>query len=82
LSPGLVEVLTKLFVLDINIFGIQLTSYEKCSKFRRSIGNALMNLVYQQREAKSRLCTNRQFLLKVADVIDHVSPLIQVVFFA
>uniref|UniRef100_A0A914L040 Uncharacterized protein n=1 Tax=Meloidogyne incognita TaxID=6306 RepID=A0A914L040_MELIC len=77
ISLGLVEVLTKLFVLDINIFGIQLTSYEKCSKFRRSIGNALMNLVYQQREAKSRLCTNRQFLLKVADVIDHVSPLIQ-----
>uniref|UniRef100_A0A915M296 C3H1-type domain-containing protein n=1 Tax=Meloidogyne javanica TaxID=6303 RepID=A0A915M296_MELJA len=67
ISLGLVEVLTELFVLDINIFGIQLTSYEKCSKFRRSIGNALMNLVYQQREAKSRLCSNRQFLLKVAD---------------
>ncbi|CAK5090948.1 unnamed protein product [Meloidogyne enterolobii] len=67
ISLGLVEVLTELFVLDINLFGIQLTSYEKCSKFRRSIGNALMNLVYQQREAKLRLCTNRQFLLKVAD---------------
>ncbi|CAK5117573.1 unnamed protein product [Meloidogyne enterolobii] len=67
ISLGLVEVLTELFVLDVNLFGIQLTSYEKCSKFRRSIGNALMNLVYQQREAKLRLCTNRQFLLKVAD---------------
>uniref|UniRef100_A0A1I8BCY0 HECT-type E3 ubiquitin transferase n=1 Tax=Meloidogyne hapla TaxID=6305 RepID=A0A1I8BCY0_MELHA len=77
ISLGLVEVLTEMFVLDINVFGIQLTSYEKCSKFRRSIGNALMNLVYQQREAKFRLCTNRQFLLKVADVIDHVHPLIQ-----
>nr|CAD2189776.1 unnamed protein product [Meloidogyne enterolobii] len=77
ISLGLVEVLTELFVLDINLFGIQLTSYEKCSKFRRSIGNALMNLVYQQREAKLRLCTNRQFLLKVADVIDNISPLIQ-----
>jgi hypothetical protein len=39
-----------------------------------------MNLVYQQRDAKFRLCKNRQFLRRVADVINHIYPLIQVIF--
>ena len=72
------EALAEVFVLDIDTFGLQLNAYEKCSKLRRSIGNALMNLVYQQREAKHRLCSNSRFLRRVADVIGQVHPLVQV----
>jgi hypothetical protein len=74
----MVEALTELFVLDIDTFGLQLDGYEKCSKLRRSIGNSLMNLVYQQPNAKEKLCKKLSFLRRVADVIAQVHPLVQV----
>uniref|UniRef100_A0A914GR47 Phosphorylase b kinase regulatory subunit n=1 Tax=Globodera rostochiensis TaxID=31243 RepID=A0A914GR47_GLORO len=73
----LVEAITELLVLDVATFGLNVDAYEKCGKMRREIANALMNVVYQQREAKSRLCSNIAFLRRVSDIIANVPYLDQ-----
>ncbi|KAL3119138.1 hypothetical protein niasHT_003921 [Heterodera trifolii] len=72
-----VESITELLVHDIDTFGLDVDAYEKCGKMRREIANALMNVVYQQREAKFRLCSNLAFLRRVADIVGNVPSLDQ-----
>ncbi|KAI3418866.1 hypothetical protein GPALN_007966 [Globodera pallida] len=73
----LVEAITELLVQDVKAFGLNVDAYEKCGKMRREIANALMNVVYQQGEAKSRLCSNTAFLRRVSDIIANVPYLDQ-----
>ncbi|KAI1722195.1 adenomatous polyposis coli protein-related protein 1 [Ditylenchus destructor] len=77
ISMGFVDILSELFVIEVETFGYQVDVNSMCRTIRRAMGNGLINLTYRHRESKQKLCSHKSFLMHVTGIISEVPTLAQ-----
>lgn len=78
---GLVNVIAELLILDVELFGYKVEFHPDCRNIRKNIGNGLINLTFQHKECKKKLCTHKSFIKHVTRIISEASSLSQVLYF-
>ncbi|KAI1718712.1 adenomatous polyposis coli protein-related protein 1 [Ditylenchus destructor] len=77
ISLGFVDILSELFLIEVETFGYQVDVNPMCRTIRRAMGNGLINLTYRHRESKQKLCSHESFLKHVTGIISKVPTLAQ-----
>lgn len=64
--------------MEVELFGYKIEFHPNCRTIRKNIGNCLINLTFQHKECKKKLCMHKGFIKHVTKIIGESSSLSQV----